>query len=76
MEHICFSYHMKNDKETAETCITLPMEDKVAESILSLGDDSLYMDSATGVIHGIFERLSEIQGYQFCGVVQAKKTHP
>ena len=52
MEHICITYHMKRDEEIAETCITLPMSEAVAEEVLQKGADDV------AAIH-------QIQGYTY-----------
>ena len=43
MKPICITYHMKNDTEVAETCVTLPMKDVIANDLLEKGDNSTHL---------------------------------
>lgn len=46
-KYICITYHMaKLDGETAETCIDLPMDEKIADDILRAQRDSRYVKDA------------------------------
>lgn len=69
MKHLCITYHMRNAHESAETCITLPMADDVAASILKLGEDSVYLASEIvpggpcGSVRRALEEISAMQGY-------------
>ncbi len=71
MKHICITYHMKCGEEIAETCITIPMEDKKAEALLrNADDDPSLRDGAT--LDVLLKKLSILQGYQFCGFCTAE----
>ena len=71
MKHVCITYHMKREEEIAETCITIPMEDKKAEALLKNADNYLSLrDGAT--LDVLLEKLSILQGYQFCGFCMAE----
>lgn len=61
MKHICITYHMKNGEEHAETCITLPMREEIAEAVLRNGADSVEE------VQQILTGLATIQGYTYCG---------
>lgn len=63
---------MERPNEIAETCITLPMLDEVADDILARCDDSPHMASG-GAVNTILERLAEIQGYTLLGVSMARE---
>lgn len=71
MKKLLVTYHMRNAEEDAETCITLPMADHIAASVLKLGEDSVYMASEIvpggpcGSVRRALEEISEMQGYVF-----------
>ena len=69
-KYICITYHMaKLDGETAETCIDLPMEEKIADDILRAQRDSRYVKDAAWPIASILQNLAKLQGYDrstFC----------
>lgn len=68
MKHINITYHMEKANEIAETCITLPMEDKVAEDILANGSDSRYLNPAClGEVYRALKAISSMQGYSYGG---------
>lgn len=82
MKHLCITYHMEKNHgtasrpkmETAETCITLPMQDHIADDILKNGEDSQYMSRmAVGYVTAILSELSEIQGYHYSGFCSAEE---
>lgn len=86
MKHICITYHMHRDyprKETAETCITLPMVKVIADDVLKNGADSKHLFPRTldddlcvvpgGVIYEALCRLSEMQGYRYEGFCTAEE---
>lgn len=88
MKHVCITYHMHRDyprKETAETCITLPMTQTIAWDILENGADSKYLLPRTldddlcvipgGVIYEALCRLSEMQGYRYEGFCTAEEVY-
>lgn len=64
MKHLCFTYHMENATESAETCITLPVEDATAQAILEQGGDHTAL-GPKGRITVILEELAALQGYTF-----------
>lgn len=69
-KYICITYHMaKLDGETAETCIDLPMDEKIADDILRAQRDSRYVKDAAWPIASILQNLAKLQGYDssaFC----------
>ena len=72
MEHICITYHMTRTNEVAETCITLPMQEHIAEDILAYQGESQYVMQGSFTITAIkiiLNNLAELQGYadaSFC----------
>ena len=63
-KYICITYHMaKLDGETAETCIDLPMDEKIADDILRAQRDSRYVKDAAWPIASILQNLAKLQGY-------------
>lgn len=82
MKHLCITYHMSTDHsrpsdqyphniEIAETCITLPMKDEIANDILEHQEDSKHVRKSFSItpIKTILEELAALQGYQeatFC----------
>ena len=40
MKRINITYHMENADEVAESCITLPMTDDIADDIIWMGENS------------------------------------
>lgn len=88
MKHLCITYHMYRDyprKETAETCITLPATQAIADDVLKNGADSKYLIPRTldddlcvipgGVIYEALCRLSEMQGYRYEGFCTAEEVY-
>lgn len=82
MKRLNITYHMEKNHgtlsqpkmETAETCITLPMQDHIADDILQKGEDSRYMKRiAIGYVSGILNELSEVQGYHYSGFCTAEE---
>ena len=75
MKSICITYHMTKPNETAETCITLPMEDHVADDLLRHGADSWYIERGScvaphpGSVAVILMGLAHIQGYEYTEAV-------
>ncbi len=78
MRRICITYqmHIKHFKphstipyttETAESCITLPMRDLVANDLLAKGIESRYLREG-GDVRTTLEHISWLQGYNFSGV--------
>lgn len=73
MKHICITYLMKRENEVAETCITLPMEEKKADDLLAAQGEWLQlMDGAT--LDVLLRKLSILQGYQFAAFEVAEES--
>ena len=72
MKRICITYHMKNDTEVAETCVTLPMKDVIANDLLEKGDNSTHVRPCYP-IHKILKGLSTLQGYDYIEAVHFKE---
>ena len=67
---VCITYHMHFPGEEAESCITLPMEDEIADDILDKGVDSVHMMlDLNGEVARLLRSLADIQGYQYDGAV-------
>lgn len=72
MKHICITYHMTKVNEIAETCITLPMADDIAASILTQQGESAYVRAGCFTVTPVkivLDQLAELQGYNsasFC----------
>lgn len=73
MKHLCITYHMTKIKgkrsdgsktiEIIETCITLPMEDTIADDILEKQGESGYVKQETpGLVAAVLKRLAYMQG--------------
>lgn len=68
MKHLSITYHMTKPGEIAETCITLPMEEKIADEILEKGDRSIHLEAAAnGEVYRALRSISSIQGYEYAG---------
>lgn len=74
MKHLLITYHMSRNwgtaskprRETAETCIVLPMNDDIAEDILEKGIDSAYLSaSSLGKVYLALSYISEMQDYHY-----------
>lgn len=64
----------KLDGETAETCIDLPMDEKIADDILRAQRDSRYVKDAAWPIASILQNLAKLQGYDSSAFCMAKAT--
>lgn len=53
MKKVCITYHMTRPGEVAETCITLPLDDAIADDLLTHQESSAYVQG-----HKRFTRLS------------------
>lgn len=74
-KYICITYHMaKLDGETAETCIDLPMDEKIADDILRAQRDSRYVKDAAWPIASILQNLAKLQGYDSSAFCTARAT--
>lgn len=72
MKKICITYLMKRENEVAETCITLPMEEKKANELLATQSKWWQlMDGAT--LDVLLRKLAILQGYQFVGFEAAEE---
>ena len=70
MKKVCITYHMHFPGEEVESCIVLPMEDKIADDLLEKGMDSVRMMlEANGEVARLLRSLAEIQGYRYDGAV-------
>lgn len=66
MKRVCITYHMVNENEVAETCVTLTMSDDVAADLLERGENSEHLNPMLqGDIWRILRSLAAIQGYEF-----------
>ena len=74
MTNVCITYLMKRENEVAETCITLPMEEKKANELLATQSEWQLMDGAT--LDVLLRKLSILQGYQFAGFETAEESTP
>lgn len=75
-KYICITYHMaKLDGETAETCIDLPMDEKIADDILRAQRDSRYVKDAAWPIASILQNLAKLQGYDSSAFCMAEKSN-
>lgn len=75
MKNICITYLMKRESEVAETCITLPMEEKKANELLATQSEWWQlMDGAT--LDVLLRKLAILQGYQFAGFETAEEVNP
>ena len=72
MKNVCITYHMAKADEIAETCITLPMTEGIANIILTQQDKSVYVRADRRTVTPvkiILNQLAELQGYSnasFC----------
>ena len=70
MKKVCITYHMHFPGEEVESCIVLPMEDKIADDLLEKGMDSVRMMlEANGEVARLLRSLADIQGYRYDGAV-------
>ena len=70
MKKVCITYHMHFPGEEVESCIVLPMEDKIADDLLEKGMDSVHMMlEANGEVARLLRSLADIQGYRYDGAV-------
>lgn len=75
MRYILITYHMaKIDpelgtaKETAETCIRLPMRPELADLVLKAGEKHLPFEVSLTLCH-----IAELQGYTFAGAAAVEE---
>lgn len=66
MKRINITYRMEKPGEVAESCITLPMTDDIADDILWMEEGSTYLGTGhNGTVRRLLENLAAIQGYTF-----------
>ena len=71
-KNVCITYHMSKENEVAETCITLPMAEAVADDVLANQENSRYVKeggSRITPVKQILNNLAKLQGYgdaHFC----------
>lgn len=75
MKYILITYHMDKidldlgtSVESAETCIRLPMRQKLADRVLELGPYRLPFEVKLTLVH-----IAELQGYRFTEAVDVKE---
>lgn len=71
-KYVCITYHMNKENEVAETCITIPMDEMVADDVLANQEKSQYVKEGSfdiTPVKRILSDLAELQGYRdahFC----------
>lgn len=71
-KYVCITYHMNKENEVAETCITIPMDEEVANDVLAKQERSRYVkegSSSITPVKQILNNLAKLQGYgdaHFC----------
>ena len=74
MKHINITYHMEKPGEVAESCITLPMMDDIADDIMWMEENSTYLGTGhNGTVRRLLESLATLQGYTFIGACCPKE---
>lgn len=74
MKRINITYRMEKPGEVAESCITLPMTDDIADDILWMEEGSTYLGTGhNGTVRRLLENLAAIQGYTFTGACCPKE---
>lgn len=79
MKHVCITYHMNRPGEVAETCITLPLDDAIADDLLAHQESSAYVQGHKRFtrlsIPALLSQLTALQGYDtadFCCAEEAR----
>lgn len=79
MKHVCITYHMTKPNEVAETCITLPLDNSIADDLLAHQEGSAYVQGHKRFtrlsIPGLLNQLAVLQGYDtadFCCAEEAR----
>ena len=75
MRYLNITYHMNNGRETAETCITLPMETRTAADILKHQCSSPHA-SPKSAVGRILSALASLQGYDNAAFCCAEERNP
>lgn len=79
MKQLCITYHMTRPGEVAETCTTISVTDTIAEDILTLQDQSIFVRAyrrKPSIIMDTLELLADLQGYHaatFCCAEEVTK---
>lgn len=73
MKRLCITYHMRNAKEDAETCFTLPATERFAEALIRGTPE--HSDEAGAIMrtHRIAEYMAYMQGYKFTEIVDVRE---
>ena len=72
MKRVIITYHMRNGEEEAETCITLPMKDSLADELLEKQREYVFLRSSQP-LHTILNQLAWLQGYYYAGFYRAEE---
>lgn len=79
MKHVCITYHMTRLGEVAETCLTLPLDDAIADDLLAHQERSAYVQGSERFsrlsIPSLLHQLAALQGYDsaiFCCAEEAR----
>lgn len=63
MKKILITYHMGKLRETAESCILVPMTARNARSIIEQGKQSYLVAQPQGAVRKLLEAVTQMQGY-------------
>lgn len=73
MKHVCITYHMARPNEVAETCVTIALDDAIADDLLQHQDRSAYVQGHKRFtrlsVPALLSQLAALQGYDtadFC----------
>ena len=79
MKHVCITYHMTRPNEVAETCVTIALDDAIADDLLRHQERSAYVQDHKRFtrlsIPALLNQLAALQGYgtaDFCCAEEAK----
>ncbi len=72
MKRVTITYVMENREERAETCVTLPMEDGIAEELLRNERWSIQLQQGR-MVRSVLENMARLQGYEYEGVLEAEE---
>lgn len=79
MKHVCITYHMTRPNEVAETCVTIALDDAIADDLLAHQERSAYVQGHKRFtrlsIPALLSQLAALQGYDtadFCCAEEAK----
>ena len=64
MKRLMITYPMSHEDAVAETSLSLPKADEVAEDVLTWGDDSRYIRRG-GAVRQALDALARMQGYSY-----------